>query len=212
MMRSERLSKAVFGNRVMKRLIGAVPGLDDYAVLGKVWHEATRSGDFDCAVFDGPASGHLRLNLGVPRAIVDTAPRGILLQEAARIVATLTNPAHCAAVLVGLPETWPLTELRELSDALRDELSVEVGGMVVNKQWPTAMEPAAPKSGLPTEEEFAWTHLAKLSRRSAKQAHEVREWIASGGGETRPMISLPFVAGGFNEPAVFDRWRQEAQS
>ena len=42
MMRSERLSKAVFGNRVMKRLIGAVPGLDDYAVLGKVWHEATR--------------------------------------------------------------------------------------------------------------------------------------------------------------------------
>lgn len=212
MMRSERLSNAVFGNRVMKRLIGAVPGLDDYAVLGKVWHEATRSGNFDCAVFDGPASGHLRLNLGVPRAIVETAPRGILREEAARIVATLTNPADCAAVLVGLPETWPLTELRELSVALRDDLSVDVGAMVVNKQWPRAIEPVRPEVELSADEDFAWTHLGKLARRSAKQAAEVDAWIGQSGGDPRPMITLPFVAGGFDEPAVFDRWRREAQS
>ena len=58
--------------------------------------------------------------------------------------------------------------------------------MVVNKHWPAAIEPAEPPAELSGDERFAWTHLGKLARRSAKQDAEVREWIAESGGDSRP--------------------------
>src|SRR5688500_2535450 len=44
---SGRLSKAVFDNRVVSRLLRAIPGLDDFAMVGKAWHDAFRGGEYD---------------------------------------------------------------------------------------------------------------------------------------------------------------------
>jgi anion-transporting ArsA/GET3 family ATPase len=134
--RSQRLSHAVFGNKSIRRLLRAIPGLDDFAILGKVWHEAIRARSFDTILFDGPASGHLRLVLGVPEAILETVRDSPLTREAEAIRAALQDPELTAAVLVGLPEPWPLTEMGELADALRDQLGVRIGALVVDKLWP----------------------------------------------------------------------------
>lgn len=141
MLRSQRVAGAVFGNRVVRRLLSALPGVDDFAVLGKVWHEATRADRFDTVVFDGPTTGHLWYTLGVPNAILGAIGEGPLTREAQAMQGSLEDPAQTRCVLVGLPEQWPLTELGELSAALRRDVRTTIGSIVVNGLWPT--EPAA---------------------------------------------------------------------
>ncbi len=140
-----RMSQAMFDNRVVRRLLRAIPGLDDFALLGKAWHEAVRTRTYDLVVFDGPATGHLRYVLGVPDAILSAVPRGPLTREAELIQASLQDAAVTAAVLVGLPEPWPLTELGELSRDLEELREMQVGATVVNDMWPDALpEPVDP--------------------------------------------------------------------
>jgi anion-transporting ArsA/GET3 family ATPase len=190
--RSQRLSHAVFGNRVVRRLLRAIPGLDDFAILGKVWHEAVRARSFDTIVFDGPASGHLRLNLGVPQAILETLGDGPIQREAEAIRDALQDPSLCAAVLVGLPEPWPLTELGELADALRDEIGVEVGALMVNKLWPTF--PPLPN---PDPEHPAATMLRVVNdvgSRGREQREVVRSWLEqrNGAGLHDVLLTIPW--------------------
>ncbi len=135
-LKSQMLSSAVFDNRVVRRLLKSLPGLDDFTILGKVWHEAVRTKSFDVVIFDGPATGHLRLNLGVPRAILSTIPAGPLVSEARLMQQALEDDSQVTSVLVGLPESWPLTELGELGAALRREVGISVGALVVNGMLP----------------------------------------------------------------------------
>jgi anion-transporting ArsA/GET3 family ATPase len=106
--------------------------MDDFAVLGKVWHEAFRAGSHDVVVFDGPATGHLRQTLAVPAAVLRTTSRGPLARDARAVLESLHDPKGTQAVLVGWPELWPLTELSELGSALRTELGLNIGCVVVN--------------------------------------------------------------------------------
>ena len=61
-LRSELVTRAVFENRAVRGLLSAIPGLDGYAILGKVWWHTTETVDgrprYDLVIFDGPASGH----------------------------------------------------------------------------------------------------------------------------------------------------------
>ncbi len=50
--------------------------------------------------------------------------------------ASLEDPAVTQAVLVGLPDRWPLTELGEMAASLRSESHVHIGGIFVNGTWP----------------------------------------------------------------------------
>lgn len=133
---SSRLSTAVFDNRVVSRLLRAIPGLDDFSLVGKAWHDAFRGGDYDTVVFDGPATGHLLYALGVPRAIRHTIAPGPLTREAELMCGHFEDRSRTAALLVGLPERWPLTELDELGVALADQVGIGVAAVVVNGLWP----------------------------------------------------------------------------
>lgn len=174
MTHSQRLSHAVFGNKMVRRLLRAIPGLDDFAILGKVWHEAVRARSYDTIVFDGPASGHLRLVLGVPQAILETVSEGPLTNEATAMRDSLQDPSITAAVLVGLPEPWPLTELDELSTALRREIGMGAGTLVVNKLWP--LLPALGSSPDPEVGRMLET-VDTIGKRGREQRQVVEEWL-----------------------------------
>lgn len=161
--KSERISAAVFDNRIVRRLLRAIPGLDDFTVLGKAWHEAVRGGTYDTVIFDGPATGHLVYTLGVPRAILAAVPPGPLTREAAGIEASLTDPAVTEAVLVGLPEAWPLTELGELGRSITQDLGIAIRSVVVNGVWPRASDTART--------------LVAAAAPSAEGAPEVGAWV-----------------------------------
>jgi anion-transporting ArsA/GET3 family ATPase len=201
--RSHRLSHAVFGNKVVRRLLRAIPGFDDFAVLGKVWHEAVRARSHDVVVFDGPASGHLRLVLGVPQAMVETIAEGPLTREASAMRAALRDPTLSQAVLVGLPEPWPLTELAELATALRDEIGLSIGARVVNKLWPAQLpqlEP--PPRELDRDGAIAgmFAAVGRVGLRGDDQARVVDEWLGGPDRAHEDLLSVPWWPRGVDGP------------
>lgn len=198
-LRSERIASAVFDSAPIRRLIRTVPGLDDFAVLGKIWHEAVRARSFDCVVFDGPATGHLRYTLGIPQAILKTVRVGPLPREAQLMQESLEDPARTQAVLVGLPDRWPLTELGEMAQALREELRVAIGGIFVNGLWP-ALPLLAPPADGDAQVQAVLAATRVVAQQAERQRGHVEAWLAGEAAAARtvpPVIPIPWRWEGF---------------
>ncbi len=206
LMPGERVSSLVLGNRTVRKLMRALPGLDDYAVLGKAWHEATRGESYDVVILDGPASGHLRYVLGVPDAIVRSTPQGPLSREARRIQSALRDAAVTRSIFVGLPEPWPLTELDEFAVSLDRELHVSAGAVVLNGLWPDTPPPKADEPALRP----MLGALAHAARRGAAQGEAAARWMERRPLDT-PVLRLPWLFGGVEGPAgtraLVESWR-----
>lgn len=204
--RSQRLSSAVFDNRLVRRLFRAIPGLDDFAVLGKVWHEAMRARTYDTILFDGPATGHLRYALGVPRAILGAIPEGPLVREAQAMDDALRDPEAVQAVLVALPEVWPLSELSELGVHLRERVGMEVGALVVNGAWPAHLPRLRPPTADEDPEGVVGPVVETVSEMATAgrlHAERVAQWQASPEAEScapRYVLRVPRHWGGLTGP------------
>ncbi len=137
----------VFENRVTKAFLRAIPGLDDYALLGKAWFHTIeeRRGKpiWDTVVFDMPASGHSVSMLRIPWVITDTVPEGPLTRDARTIKDLLCDRARTAAVLVTLAEEMPVNEAVELEGKLV-ELGIVPQHIVCNQIYPQHFPPGAP--------------------------------------------------------------------
>lgn len=129
----------VFENRVTRAFLRAIPGLDDYALLGKAWFHAKEEKKgkplWDTVVFDMPASGHSVSMLKVPWVIVDTVPEGPLTRDARAVKTLLIDPKQTAAVLVTLAEEMPVNEAIELEDKL-SAIGIVPQQLVVNQVYP----------------------------------------------------------------------------
>jgi len=135
-LRSELITRAVFENRAVRGLLGAIPGLDAYALLGKAWWHTTETKEgrprYDLVVFDGPATGHAALMLRIPQAILNVMPKGPLAGDARAIIQLLRDPAQAALVIVTLAEELPAREASELAAQARGPLAIPLGPLVVN--------------------------------------------------------------------------------
>ena len=107
-LRSGLVYKAVMENRLAKAFIRAIPGVEDYSLLGKVWFHTTEVEEgrpkYDLVIFDGPATGHVVTLLSIPQAILEAVPDGPLTASAKSARQLLTDPARCAVALVTLAE------------------------------------------------------------------------------------------------------------
>ncbi|MBK9032340.1 MAG: ArsA family ATPase [Myxococcales bacterium] len=143
----ETVYQMVFENRITKAFLRAIPGLDDYAVLGKAWFHTTEEKRgkpvWDTVVFDMPASGHSLSMLRIPWVIVDTVPEGPLTRDARTVQALLRDKTRTAAVLVTLAEEMPVMEASELATKLT-ALGVEPARVVVNQVAPDHFPAASP--------------------------------------------------------------------
>src|SRR5262245_22399104 len=135
-LRSELITRAVFENRAVRGLLGAIPGLDAYALLGKAWFHTTEMRDgkprYDLVVFDGPATGHASLMLRIPQAILNVMPKGPLASDARAINELLHDPARAALLIVTLAEELPAREASELAAQARGPLALPLGPLIVN--------------------------------------------------------------------------------
>jgi len=128
---------AVFNSQLVHDFLAGVPGLHEWAVLGKIWFHSTETDAddrprFDTVIQDAPATGHGLEMLRVPKVIVDVVPPGILRRDAERAWHDLTDPARSGVVVVTLPEELPTTEALELTGTLTDDLALPVAAVVVN--------------------------------------------------------------------------------
>jgi len=216
--RSERVATAVFDNRIVRRLLQAIPGLDDFAVFGKAWHEAARGDAYDTVVFDGPATGHLLYSLGVPDAILRAIPAGPLTSEAQLIADTLKDPSRTEAILVGLPEPWPLTELGELGAVLQQERGIAVETMVVNGMWPADVPALGPPAAALDPQGVVAPVLslaAAVGETGRRHQAVVEEWVGSEAAarcELDSVMTLPWRWGGLSDPAALQRLLAELQA
>ena len=138
-LRWKSVYEMVFENRVTKAFLRAIPGLDDYALLGKAWFHTTETQRgkplWDTVVFDMPASGHSVSMLRIPWVIIDTVPEGPLTRDARTVKTLLTDPARTAAVLVTLGEEMPVNEAIELETKL-SSLGIVPQQIVCNQVYP----------------------------------------------------------------------------
>src|SRR5580704_4770859 len=137
---SRALYKTLFDNRYVRTFLRAVPGMQEWAMLGKAWWHTTErlpdgSSKYDVVVLDAPATGHGLDMLRVPKVIIDVVPPGLLRRDAERAWALFQDGETCAIVLVTLPEEMPTTETIELARAL-SAMGLPVGRVVVNAVLP----------------------------------------------------------------------------
>lgn len=148
-LRFKRVYKMVFENRVTKYFLRAIPGLDDYAILGKAWYHTTEtkrgSPVWDTIVFDMAASGHALSMLRIPWVILDTVPDGPLTRDARTMCELLTDRRRTSLILVTLAEEMPANEARELSESLHGELGLDVARLVVNQVYPDRFPAESPQ-------------------------------------------------------------------
>ena len=137
----------VFENRVTRAFLRAIPGLDDYSLLGKAWFHTTEEKRgkpiWDNIVFDMPASGHSVSMLRIPWVITETVPEGPLTRDAREVQELLTNPSRTAVVLVTLAEEMPVNEAIELETKLTS-FGVVPQHIVCNQIYPQHFPAGAP--------------------------------------------------------------------
>lgn len=134
---SRALYTLLFDNKYVRAFFAAIPGMHEWAMLGKAWWHTTEtlangSFKYDVVILDAPATGHGLDMLRVPKVILDVAPPGILRRDAEKAWTLFQDPKNCAVVLVTLPEAMPTQETIELSTSLRDDLGLPIGKVVVN--------------------------------------------------------------------------------
>jgi len=144
-LRSRMLSKTLFYNRYVRAFLRAVPGMQEWALLGKAWWHTTErnaagSFKYDVVILDAPATGHGLDMLRVPKVILDVVPAGLLRRDAERAWAMLRDPSTAAIVLVTAPEEMPTTETIELAEAIA-QMGLRVGRVIVNGVLPEVFSP-----------------------------------------------------------------------
>jgi anion-transporting ArsA/GET3 family ATPase len=136
-LKSPALFNAVFESKYVKSFFNGVPGLNEWAILGKAWYHSTEtradgSRRFDIVLFDAPATGHGLDMLRVPKVIVDVVPPGILRRDAEQAWNMFRDPARSGVLVVTQPEDMPTNETLELVDVLDGELKLPLAMLAVN--------------------------------------------------------------------------------
>jgi anion-transporting ArsA/GET3 family ATPase len=151
-LRYEALYRTVFENKAVRGFLGAVPGLDAYAMLGKAWFHTTESqggrARYDLVILDAPASGHAATLLRVPQAILTAMPRGPLARDAGSMMALLRDAERSAFVIVTLAEELPARETVDLARTVRSELEMPLGPLIVNGLPPSDLSDPAVRAVL----------------------------------------------------------------
>jgi anion-transporting ArsA/GET3 family ATPase len=137
---SEFVARQVLENRVSRAFLRAIPGLEDYSMLGKVWYHTTETEGgrprFDLVILDGPATGHIVSLLRIPDAILEAVPDGPLTKPAAATRDLLRDPTRAAMIIITLAEDLPASEAIELGHQVSNLLEMPLGPLVVNALYP----------------------------------------------------------------------------
>lgn len=166
-LKSRTLYRFLFDNKYVRAFLRAIPGMFEWAMLGKAWWHTTELGDdgqnkYDIVIVDAPATGHGLDMLRVPRILCDVAPPGILRRDAEASLNMMRDPARCAVVVVSLPEEMPVTETLELVDELGAALALPLGAVIVNAAYADVLDEAT-RAQLQTQQPRAAGALAAKS-------------------------------------------------
>ena len=116
-------------------LATAAPGVREILTVGKLCFEV-RGGDWDMVVVDAPATGHIVGQLAAPQAVNSLVKVGLIRTQTDWMLEMLSDPATTGLLAVCTPEEMPVTETIELADRVREETTVQLAAVVVNRVLP----------------------------------------------------------------------------
>ncbi|MBL4634708.1 MAG: ArsA family ATPase [Kofleriaceae bacterium] len=148
-LRFRRIYNLVFENRITEAFLKAIPGIEDYAILGKVWYHTKetkgRAPVWDTIVFDMAASGHSLSMLRIPWAITSAVPEGPLTRDARTIQSVLLDKEQTGIAMVTMAEDMPSNEAIDLKMQLHDHLGMSVQPLIVNQLYDERFPPDSPQ-------------------------------------------------------------------
>jgi anion-transporting ArsA/GET3 family ATPase len=113
----------------------AAPGVKEILTVGKLAWEV-REGHYDIVVVDASATGHIVAQLAAPQAIKELVQVGLVRQQTDWMLDILSDPAVTGLAIVATPEEMPVAETIELAERVRNETTVELAAVVVNRVLP----------------------------------------------------------------------------
>jgi anion-transporting ArsA/GET3 family ATPase len=223
------LYRVVFHNKYIRSFLPAVPGLSEWAMLGKAWFHTTEVDErgqprFDVVLLDAPATGHGLDMLRVPKVIVEIIPPGILRRDAELAWKMFTDPQKTAVVVVSLPEELPVTETLELIRSVDDDLRLPLGALVVNGVLPALFSEAESRALAATldddppaslravagadkssPESPASSALRAAARRAVEELSQAASQARLADNAKLPRIVLPYLFEDAATPAAIER-------
>jgi anion-transporting ArsA/GET3 family ATPase len=149
----------------------AAPGVKEILTVGKLCYEV-RERRYDLVVVDAASTGHVIGQLAAPQAINSLVQVGLIRSQTDWMLEILSDPSRTGLIIVATPEEMPVNETIELSHRVREETTVDLAGVVVNRVLPELF-------GRGEEEVF--DRLCQPDRRAAVNA--------AAGGELEPLLA-----------------------
>jgi anion-transporting ArsA/GET3 family ATPase len=113
----------------------AAPGVREILTVGKLCYEV-RERHYDLVVVDAPASGHIIGQLAAPQAINDLVKVGLIRSQTDWMLDILSDEQQTGLVAVTTPEEMPVNETLELVTRVKEETTVRLSAVVVNRVLP----------------------------------------------------------------------------
>jgi anion-transporting ArsA/GET3 family ATPase len=118
----------------------AAPGVKEILTVGKVCWEVRESiegrSDWDLVIVDAAATGHVLAQLDAPRTIRELVHTGPIRGQTEWMMDILSDPSITALNVVTAPEEMPVNETIELMARAREETTVPLGAVIVNRVLP----------------------------------------------------------------------------
>jgi len=118
----------------------AAPGVKEILTVGKVCWEVRESiegrAGWDLVIVDAAATGHVLAQLDAPRTIRELVHTGPIRNQTEWMIQILSDPALTALNVVTAPEEMPVHETVELVGRARQETTVPLGAVIVNRVLP----------------------------------------------------------------------------
>jgi anion-transporting ArsA/GET3 family ATPase len=183
----------------------AAPGVKEILTVGKLAYEV-RERHYDIVVVDASATGHIVGQLAAPEAINSLVQVGLVRSQTDWVLRILADPSRTGLVIVTTPEEMPVNETIDLTTRVRDETSVQVAAIIVNRVLPELFGRAeeevferlraAPRAdvdaavGGDVEPLLSAARLAVTLRRS-RAAHLER--LRDATGPEMPLLYVPYL-------------------
>ena len=113
----------------------AAPGVREILTVGKLCYEV-REQHYDLVVVDAPATGHIIGQLAAPQAINELVKVGLIRSQTDWMLDILSDPVQTAVAIVTTPEEMPVNETMELAVRIKQETTVELAAVIVNRVLP----------------------------------------------------------------------------
>ncbi len=205
----KRVSKRLMSSGIVDLVAGAIPGIRDILVLGKV-KQLERGRVADLILVDAPATGHTMTFLSSAGGLLDAARGGPIRAQAADVVELLSDPDRCQVALVTLPEEMPVNEVIEAAYQLEDKVGIALGPVIVNSCYPVldGLEIAADEAARTAGVELGpglESALEEARRfRNTRQALQVEQLDRLARELPLPQLRVPFLFTDAIGPAELD--------